>query len=256
MPAYDFAAQRLFVRARLAARAVIELDRSQTHYLVNVLRLGSGDGVLVFNGEDGEWRTVLSERSRRNWALLVEEQVRPQTPRPDLYYLFAPLKQARLDYMVQKAVEMGAGLLCPVLTRRTQVSRLNQERMEANAIEAAEQCGILTIPEIDDPVPLDQLLDAWPTVEAGRRIVFCDEGAEEADPVAILGKIEERSLAVLIGPEGGFSEEERALLLAKPFVTALPLGPRILRADTAAVAALALAQAVIGDWRPAQQVPA
>lgn len=252
MPAYDFAAQRLFVRARLAPRAVLELDRSQSNYLVNVLRMRAGDTVLVFNGEDGEWRTVLTERGRRNWSLLVEEQLRPQTPRPDLYYLFAPLKQARLDYMVQKAVEMGAGLLCPVLTRHTQVTRLNQERMEANAIEAAEQCGILTIPEIDEPVPLAELLEAWPTVETGRRIVFCDEAAGEADPVAALRKIEERSLAVLIGPEGGFSKEERELLLGLPFVTAIPLGPRILRADTAAVAALALAQAVLGDWRPPQ----
>ena len=247
----DPASQRLFLRAVLAAGASIELDRSQANYLVNVLRLAPGDSILAFNGRDGEWRTSLTDRGRRSYALVVEAQVRPQTPRPDIYYLFAPLKHGRLDYMVQKAVEMGVGLLCPVLTQHTQVTRLNLQRMEANAIEAAEQCGILSLPQIDEPVPLGALVEAWPSVEPGRRILFCDEGQAGADPVAILRAQREASYAVLVGPEGGFSVEERRELRARPFVTALPLGPRILRADTAAVAALALVQATVGDWRGA-----
>ncbi len=244
-------AQRLFVRARLAAGASVELDSGQANYLVNVLRKERGDAVLVFNGQDGEWRASLADRSRRGWSLHVDSQTRLQTPRPDLYYLFAPLKHGRLDYMVQKAVEMGAGLLCPVLTQHTQISRLNLQRMEANAIEAAEQCGILSLPQIDEPLALRELLDGWPRVEAGRRIIFCDEGEAggATQPLAVLRGIAERRLAVLVGPEGGFSEEERQLLRGLPFVTALPLGPRILRADTAAVAAMAVVQAAIGDWQ-------
>ncbi len=245
----DPASQRLFLRAILAPGASIELDRSQANYLVNVLRLTPGDRVNVFNGQDGEWRTTLADRGRRAHALVVEDQTRPQGARPDLAYLFAPLKQGRLDYMVQKAVEMGVGRLRPVLTQHTQLQRLNLQRLEANAIEAAEQCGLLSLPEIDDPVPLRDVLDAWPTAEPGRRIVFCDEGDGGNDPIAVLGRVEETKLAVLVGPEGGFSREERATLRALPFVTAIALGPRILRADTAAVAALALVQAARGDWR-------
>lgn len=241
--------QRLFVRSRLSAGAVLDIDRNQMNYLVNVLRLGNGDAIRVFNGEDGEWRAILTERNRRSHALSIEREERPQTARPDLYYLFAPLKHGRLDYMVQKAVEMGAGLLTPVLTQHTQVGRVNVERMEANAIEAAEQCGLLSIPQIDEPIALGQLVEAWPSVEPERRIVFCDEDAASADPLATLRQLTERRYAVLIGPEGGFSSDERDMLRAKPFVTPIPLGPRILRADTAAVAALALVQAVLGDWR-------
>lgn len=239
---------RLFVRARLSAGATADLDRSQAHYLANVLRLKPGAELLVFNGLDGEWVAGLAERGRRV-CLTVERRERPQGPRPDLYYLFAPLKQGRLDYMVQKAVEMGVGLLTPVLTQHTQVSRVNVERMEANCIEAAEQCGILAIPQIDEPVALAQLLDAWPSLEPDRGIVFCDEGGEAGDPVAVLAGVKARSLAILVGPEGGFSTDERARLRGLPFVTPLPLGPRVLRADTAAVAALALVQSVLGDWR-------
>ncbi len=181
--------------------------------------------------------------------------MRPQPAAPDLHYLFAPLKQARLDYMVQKAVEMGAGRLRPVLTQHGQVSRVNLERMESNAVEAAEQCGILTIPAIDEPVALRQLLETWPEREGGRRVLFCDEGEEGADPLAILSGLAPSPLAVLVGPEGGFSAEERQILRSRPFVTPLPLGPRILRADTAAVAALALVQAALGDWRTPPATP-
>ncbi len=240
--------QRLFLRPRLAAGSVIELDRGQTNYLTNVLRMSAGAAIRVFNGRDGEWRAVLTQRDRRGWGLTIERQEREQTGRPDLYYLFAPLKQARLDYMVQKAVEMGVGLLTPVLTQHTQVGKVNRERMEANAIEAAEQCGLLSIPQIDEPLPLGQLLDAWPSVEPRRRIVFCDEAAPPADTLGLLRDLKETQFAVLIGPEGGFSVEERAVLRSRSFVTAISLGPRILRADTAAVAALALVQAALGDW--------
>jgi 16S rRNA (uracil1498-N3)-methyltransferase len=210
------------------------------------MRLRAGASVLAFNGRDGEWRARLATEGRRA-ALAVSEQTRPQTPPTDLHYLFAPLKAARLDYMVQKAVEMGAGRLRPVVTQHTQIRRINRERMEANAIEAAEQCGILSLPVIDDLVPLGDLLDNW---NAARPLIFCDEGEETADPVAILSALPPGPFAVLVGPEGGFAEDERRRLRGLPFVTAIPLGPRILRADTAAVAALALVQAVAGDWRP------
>jgi 16S rRNA (uracil1498-N3)-methyltransferase len=248
MPIRDFTATRLFVREPLEAGAAIALDPKQANYLVNVLRLNAGAGVLVFNGADGEWLAHLASAGRKVWRLDIGERTRPQPPSPDLHYLFAPLKQARLDYVVQKAVEMGAGRLRPVVTRHTQVARVNRERMQANAIEAAEQCGILTLPVIDGPVPLTVLLDSWSAREGDRRIVFCDEGEEGADPLAVLASLPASPLAVLVGPEGGFDEGERRVLRSLPFVTAISLGPRILRADTAAVAALALVQATLGDW--------
>jgi len=241
--------QRLFVRGVFAPGARVELDRAQAHYLVNVLRLGDGDPLLVFNGRDGEYRATLATESRRSHALAIGEQVRPQPAAPDLRYLFAPLKQARLDYMVEKATEMGVARMTPVLTQHGQVGRVNRERLEANTIEAAEQCGILTLPRIEEPVALDALLETWPQDEPARRIIFCDEADGGADPLAILSALPPSPLAVLIGPEGGFSADERGKLRALPFVTALPLGPRILRADTAAVAALALVQSAVGDWR-------
>jgi 16S rRNA (uracil1498-N3)-methyltransferase len=240
--------KRLFVRASLAAGAEIALDRGQANYLLNVLRMAPGDELLVFNGREGEWRAELSASGRRDHVLKPVALTRPQPPAPDLHYLFAPLKHARLDYMVEKAVEMGAGRLRPVLTQHGQVSRLNLERMEANAIEAAEQCGILTIPPIDEPAALDAVLDRWALEEGGRRLVFCDEGEGAADPAAILSALPPSPLALLIGPEGGFSDGERSRLRGLAFVTPIPLGPRILRADTAAVAALALLQAIRGDW--------
>jgi 16S rRNA (uracil1498-N3)-methyltransferase len=248
MSRYDFTTQRLFIDAPLHAGARITMDKGQTNYLVNVLRMREGDPVLIFNGRDGEWRATLAEAGRKGAVLTADELARAQTPASSLHYLFAPIKQARLDYMVQKAVEMGAGLVRPVITRRTQVTRLNDDRLTANAIEAAEQCGVLSIPEIAPSEPLAALLARWPKDEPERRIIFCDEDETGADPIAILRALPRGPLAVLIGPEGGFSPEERAQLHALPFVTAIPLGPRILRADTAAVAALALVQATCGDW--------
>ena len=247
--AHESKLQRLFVRGVFAPGARVDLDRSQAHYLVNVLRLEDGDPILVFNGRDGEFRATLSAAGRRNHALAIGDQVRPQPTAEDLRYLFAPLKQARLDYMVEKATEMGVARMTPVLTQHGQVGRVNRERLEANAIEAAEQCGILTLPVIDEPVALGALLDAWQGDEPTRRIIFCDEADGGADPLSILASLPPSPLAVLIGPEGGFSDEERLRLRTLPFVTALPLGPRILRADTAAVAALALVQAACGDWK-------
>ncbi len=242
----DFRAQRLYVEADLAADARVSLTREQANYLMNVLRLKSGEQILIFNGRDGEWRAALEPVSRRDAVLQVVLRQRAQTGGPDLHYLFAPLKRSRLDYMVQKATELGVARLQPVLTRYTMAERVNGQRMRANVIEAAEQCGILRVPEVAEPVPLQRLLAAW---DPTRRLIFCDEAAPIRDPVQALAAVPPGPLAVLIGPEGGFSPEERAALTALPSVTRLSLGPRIMRADTAAVAALALVNAVLGDWR-------
>jgi 16S rRNA (uracil1498-N3)-methyltransferase len=242
----DFTARRLYVDAPLKAAARVELAPAQGHYLCNVLRLSDGAEIQVFNGRDGEWRARLSVSPRRT-AVVALAQTRRQEKGGDLHYLFAPLKHARLDYMVQKAVEMGCSLLQPVLTRHTHAERVNIERMRANVIEAAEQCGILALPGVAPPVKLETLLETWPQE---RLLIFCDEEAESADPIAALSTAEaHHPLAVLIGPEGGFDAAERVALLAVPSVVRLSLGPRILRADTAAVTVLALVQASLGDWR-------
>jgi 16S rRNA (uracil1498-N3)-methyltransferase len=246
MPGYDFRSPRLYVGAPLKAGATVALERAQAHYLGNVLRMKAGEGILVFNGRDGEWSATI-EAGKRAATLAVGGQTRPQTTAADLHYVFAPLKSARLDYMVQKAVEMGVSRLQPVLTRHGQVARVNPDRMAANAIEAAEQCGILTLPDIAEPVALPRYLTAR---DPARHLVFCDEDAELADPLAALARVPAHApLAVLVGPEGGFAENERAMLIEAPNVVRLALGPRILRADTAAVAVLALVQTVLGDWR-------
>jgi 16S rRNA (uracil1498-N3)-methyltransferase len=244
----DLKAPRLFVHQPLAAGTRVPLEWSKAHYLLNVLRLKEGNEVLLFNGVDGEWLATLGG-GRKASQMVVERRTRPQEPPPDLHYLFAPLKQARLDYMVQKAVELGVGVLQPVLTQHTQVNRMNRERMESNAIEAVEQCGMIALPQIGDPEPLRGVLDTWPARHRERRIIYCDEAMEDGDPITILKGLPASPLAVLIGPEGGFSVEERMLLRARSFVTPIPLGHRIMRADTAAVAALALVQATLGDWR-------
>ncbi len=244
MPRYDFRTPRLYLEAPLAAGQELALDREQTNYLVNVLRLKRGDGVLLFNGRDGEWQAELTGEGRKSAAVRVGLRTRAQPQANDLHFLFAPLKHARLDYLVQKAVEMGASRLRPVLTRHTQVSRVNLERMRANVIEAAQQCGVLTVPEVAEPAGFEAAV-----ADASRLVVFCDEDAEVKDPVAALQAAPRGlPLAVLIGPEGGFAEDERVQLLKRANVVRLSLGPRILRADTAAVAALALVQAVLGDW--------
>lgn len=243
----DFRLQRLFVEADLRPGAIVSLSRDQSNYLLNVLRYEAGRPLLVFNGRDGEFHASVRQE-RKAASLAVGEQQRPQPAPGDLVYLFAPLKAARLDYMVQKAVEMGASRLRPVITRHTQVSRVNLERMRANVVEAAEQCGILAIAGVEDEEPLEKLLARFERDEPGRRLLYCDEHAETQNPLAILRALPRGPLAVLVGPEGGFAEAERELLCELPFVTAIPLGPRILRADTAAIAALAVVQATIGDW--------
>lgn len=246
MPEFDFRAPRLFVDAPLREGVKIALERNQSNYLGNVLRLSAGDTILVFNGRDGEWRAAIEGRKRPD-GLTIIAQTRPQDRLPDIAYVFAPLKHARLDYMVQKAVEMGAAKLQPVLTRHTQVSRVNGERMRANVIEAAEQCGILSLAEVAEPIALERFLDSR---DAVRLLVFCDEASDVAAPMQALQAAQGADgIDVLIGPEGGFAEEERTLLLRQPNTLRLSLGPRILRADTAGVAALALVQAALGDWR-------
>ena len=245
MPRFD-RLQRLYVNADLAPGAAVPLDRAQANYLLNVLRMGEGDAILLFNGRDGEWRAEVTPTGRKAAVLVPQEQTREQSPAPDLELLFAPLRKERLDYVVQKAVEMGAGRLRPVITQHTQ-GRFNVDRAQANAVEAAEQCAILAIPTVDEPVKLFAALNAW---EPGRTLVFCDENEESQNPLDALRGLERGApLGVLIGPEGGFSEEERARLRGMEGVVPIPLGPRVLRADTAMVAALAVVQATLGDWR-------
>ncbi len=245
MPSHDFRKPRLFVDAPLEGGASVQLARDQSNYLGNVLRLAAGDDILVFNGRDGEWLASITGRKRAD-GLDVKRQTRPQDHLPDLAYVFAPLKHARLDYMVQKAVEMGASSLQPVLTRFTQVSRVNSERMRANVIEAAEQCGILGIADVAEPVAFDRFLERR---KLDRLLVFCDEAADVANPWhALAGGKGGHGIDILIGPEGGFAEEERTALLRQANSIRLSLGPRVLRADTAGVAALALVQAALGDW--------
>ncbi len=247
MAGHDFNAPRLFVDAPLQNGARIALDRGQANYLLNVLRLKAGESVLVFNGRDGEWRAEVSVGGRKAADLVCMERTREQSAAPDIIYAFAPLKHARLDYMVQKAVEMGAGVLQPVQTRRTQSSRVNLERMRSNAIEAAEQCGILSIPDVREEENLERFLKG---LEKDRLIVFCDENAPVSNPVEALAKLgnKQAGLVVIVGPEGGFTDQERALVAAHERCVCVSLGPRILRADTAAVAALAIVQSVLGDW--------
>ena len=242
----DFRTPRLYVEAPLAEAAEVRLDPQQTNYLLNVLRLGAQARVLLFNGRDGEFESSLAPASRKGASLVVGRRIRPQESPSDVDYLFAPLKRARLDYMAQKAVEMGARRLMPLITRRTQAARVNVERLRLNAIEACEQCGVIWAPEVAAPETLEKALRHWP---AERLIVFCDEEAPQASPLDALAEISaEGGVGLLVGPEGGFDDDERAAVLAAPRVLRLSLGPRILRADTAAVAALALIQATLGDW--------
>ncbi len=240
----NYKMQRLFVPDDLSAGVEFEPDTQQSHYLMHVLRLADGAELLAFNGRDGEWTARITGRTKKAVRLTVQAQQRPQPALPDLVYCFAPLKVGRQDYLIQKAVEMGAGVLQPVQTQHTQ-GKITTERMHANAVEAAEQCGVLAVPAVREPLKFERLLAGW---DKERRLVFCDEDASTNNPLPALQAITEKKLALLVGPEGGFSDDERRMLRALPFVTAIPLGPRILRADTAAVAALAVMQATVGDW--------
>lgn len=245
MTLHDFKSQRLFVDHDLSQDKRFEATREQANYLLNVLRMSDSDGILIFNGRDGEWRATIEAKGRKKCNLVPVEQTREQPQAPSLIYCFAPLKQARLDYMIQKAVEMGAGVLQPVITQYTQARNINDKRILSNSIEAVEQCGILSLPTINEPIALHKLFE---TLDGDTHLVFCDENAHDANPILELAAMKPEKIAVLIGPEGGFSDDERTYLNAQPKVIKLGLGPRILRADTAAVAALALVQAHLGDW--------
>jgi len=239
---------RLFVDAPLGPGAKVVLPAQQSHYLLRVMRGRPGDRVLLFNGKDGEWRAQIAEVRKNAAVLACERLIAAQADVPDLWLAFAPIKKTPADYVAQKATELGVRVLQPVITRRTIARRVNMERLKANAIEAAEQSGRLTLPEIREPLALDALLEAWPR---DRRLVFCDEGGN-AEPIADALERARHSAepyGVLTGPEGGFDAEERAAVRSKPFVLPVTLGPRIMRADTAALAALALWQGIAGDWR-------
>lgn len=237
--------QRLYLDADFAADAVIEAPTEAAHYLTHVLRMKADAQVLVFNGRDGEWKATLKPEGKKRLNLQINEQTRVQPEASKLIYCFAPLKQGRLDYMVQKAVEMGAGVLQPVITQHTQVPKLGSDRIKANATEAAEQCGNLSLPECREALRFHAFLEQWDTSVP---LIFCDEGHESNNPLEQLQALPRGTHGIIIGPEGGFSESERQYLHNQPFVTSIPLGPRILRADTAAVAALTLVQAILGDW--------
>ncbi len=249
MPRTHASLPRLHIEPDLAANAQLTLGKDQSLYLAAVLRKGVGDEVVLFNGRDGAWLARLASDSKKSVTLELVEQIAPQTPASDLWYGFAPLKTERLDYVVQKAVEMGAGIIQPVLTKFTQVSRLKHEKLVTNAIEAAEQCEVLSVPRVAAEITLDRLIDSWATEQGERRLILADESAASASPLESLTALRGQPIGVLIGPEGGFSDDERAKLRAQNFVIPVSLGPRILRADTAAVAALAVIQATIGDWR-------
>jgi 16S rRNA (uracil1498-N3)-methyltransferase len=234
---------RLHVDHPLAEGQAVPLSPDQAHYLTGVMRMAVGDPVQLFNGRDGEWLASLTVAGKRGAIATCETPSRGQTLPPDLWLLFAPIKKARTDFIVEKAVELGVARILPVQTRHTNSERVRQDRLQAHAIEAAEQCGATFVPPVADLAPLDRVLRDWPE---GRRLYWCDEAAM-GQPAHILPA--EGPAAILIGPEGGFSSEEAGRLRARPGVVPLSLGPRILRADTAAVAAITLWQATNGDWR-------
>ncbi len=245
MALHDFKSQRLFVEHDLAKNSGFEATREQANYLLNVLRMNDRDGILIFNGRDGEWLANIEVKGRKKCNLLPSKQTREQPEASKLVYCFAPLKQARLDYMIQKAVEMGAGILQPVMTQYTQVKNINEKRIIFNAIEAVEQCGILTLPDIKPAIQITNLMQ---DLGDDTHLVFCDEAEHAANPLPALKEQKPSKIAILVGPEGGFSQAERIALENYSNVTKLGLGPRILRADTAAVAGLAIIQAHLGDW--------
>lgn len=235
---------RIYVNADLSTAAAVAPTLDQSRYLTQVMRLKIGDSLLVFNGRDGEWRCVIAEVLKKGVVLRVEEQVRPQSTGPDLTLVISVVKKSALEFAVEKAVELGVRRIRLVVTHRTQTQHVRMDRLDAIAIEAAEQTGRVDVPLVDEPVKLAELLDEW---ESGRRLMFCDEtGGEVAGPA--LQSAGSGPWGILIGPEGGFSPEERDRLRAMPKTTAVSLGPRVLRADTAAIAAMTLWQAAIGDW--------
>jgi 16S rRNA (uracil1498-N3)-methyltransferase len=239
-------AARLYIANALANGSAVELAPGQAHYLRSVLRLGLGAAVAAFNATDGEWLCRIAEIDKRGVRLTVECRMRSPEPDPDLWLLFAPIKRARLDWLVEKATELGASALLPVWTARTQPERLNLERLRAHAIEAAEQSERLSVPELRSPEPLGRVLAAWP---AERRLIVCDESGAGEPIGAVAARLPVGPMALLVGPEGGFDQTELDALGKLSFVSRVGLGPRVLRAETAALAALAVYQATAGDWR-------
>jgi 16S rRNA (uracil1498-N3)-methyltransferase len=237
---------RLYVEAPLSEGARFAATRAQAHYLLHVMRARSGAVLRVFNGRDGEWRARIAGTGKGACDLLCEKQTGAQSEVPDLWLAFAPVKKTPADYVAQKATELGVRVLAPVITSRTVARRVNVERLRANAVEAAEQSGRLSVPEAREPMSLEMLLAQWPRE---RRLVFCDEGGD-AEPIAqaLSKQPSGGAWGVLTGPEGGFDAEERAGIRAMPFAVPVTLGPRIMRADTAALAALSVWQAILGDW--------
>ncbi len=235
---------RLYVEHPLGPGQSVPLTREQAHYLFGVMRLAVGGRVALFNGRDGEWQVEVAEAGKRGGTLACVEQSKPLQLPPDLWLLFAPIKKARTDFIVEKAAEMGAARIVPVQTEFTNSERIRQDRLQAHAVEAAEQCGGTFVPEVADLQRLDRVLDAWPD---GRQLMFCDE-AEVGSALRLAERDKGQPWAILIGPEGGFSDRERTRLAGLPFAHVVSLGPRILRADTAAVAAMAMWQQALGDW--------
>lgn len=235
---------RLYCNAELKPGTIILIEQNQGHYLVNVLRIKMGEYVTVFNGTQGEWLAEVTKVGKGKAMITVRENLAEQTFEQDLWYLFAPIKKARIDYMMQKATELGVSLMRPIITSRTNLERLKTEKLYANAVEAAEQCGRMSVPEIAEQISLIDLLENWPK---DRNLIFCDEGGEAISIADI--KPTADKWAILIGPEGGFTIDEREMIRKHENTVAVTLGPRILRADTAAVAALSLWQSLLGDWR-------
>jgi 16S rRNA (uracil1498-N3)-methyltransferase len=248
MPRTHSRLHRLFVEAPIAPGAPVALDEAQVNYLGNVLRLNAGDSLVIFNGRDGAWLSRVERAGKKHITLQPDVQVAHQTAPADLWFGFAPLKIGRLDWMVERATEMGASAIQPIVTEYTQ-ARTKPDKMRAWTIEAAQQCEVLTLPSLLPEIGLSAVIRDWRTTQGLRRLIFADESAPSSSPVDTIGWLEGLPTGVLIGPEGGFSDAERALLLAQDFVVPISLGPRILRADTAAVAALTLVQSIIGDWR-------
>lgn len=242
------ATPRLFVEQPLAAGAAFALAPAQAHYVTRVMRRKPGDALSLFNGRDGEWRAEIGP-GRKGCAVSVVACARPQAAGPDVWLVFAPVKRAPIDLIAEKATELGVAALCPVITRHTEARRVNLDRLRANAIEAAEQCGRLDVPDCRAPVALDDMITGWPD---GRRVLLCDEtggGAPIAAALADAARAPDVPWAIIAGPEGGFAADEIRSLAALPGVLRVGLGPRILRAETAALAALACWQAALGDWR-------
>ena len=243
---YDHTAKRLYIDSPLSPALSYACDSQQVNYLLNVLRMKNDETLYVFNGKDGEWLAAVEIVKKNACNLIIRTKAKEQTQAQEIDYLFAPVKRSRLDYMVQKATELGVSSITPVITNRTIVDRVNQDRMKSNVIEAAEQCGILNIPEVGDPVKFSKLLENWPD---DKLLIHCDEMAEMASPVEQLKLLKPGPVAVLIGPEGGFDAQERDALHRMDNAASLSLGPRIMRADTAAVAILTLVNAILGDWK-------